>query len=1291
MHSSAEESASVITNCRIIQVNLFHKDNTDKAIKVYALLDDASDTTFVTTQVQRELGINGVQTSLDLSTMLGRQRISVERIDGLVVQRLDKRAEIELPKTYARETIPSRRDQIPRPETVNSWPHLRRIQAKIPPYDEDVDIGLLIGCNCPKAIKPMEVIRGKGEEPYAVRTSLGWSIVGPVATSNTPQDGYALDSTCHRILSREVISGASDNPNQLSFVLHGRTKEVINPSAINQMFELDFLEHKGTSKRSLSKEDREFIQIAERGILKNETIELPNNKTAALRRLSQLNRRFMGRNGQQYYEHYVEFMKKLIESGYAESVPEIPEADHTSHDQGRKKQNVWYIPHHGVYHPKKPNKIRVVFDCAAEYQNESLNKHLLQGPDLTNSLTGVLCRFRQEPIAFMCDIEGMFHQVKVKEEYRDLLRFLWWEDGDLTEEPKEYRMTVHLFGATSSPGCANFALKSTANDFEEEFGASAADFLRNDFYVDDGLKSVPLVDEAVKLIASVKQMCSRGGFRLHKFVSNSKEVIRRIPEQDRADGVKELDLDLDSLPLERALGVHWCVEFDCFQFTIVLQDKPCTRRGILSTVSSIFDPLGFVAPLLLDGKSILQELCRREVGWDDPIPDEVKVKWERWRSDLLEVQHITIPRCYKPDNFGRVVNAQLHHFSDASVKGYGQCSYLRLVNENQRVHCSFVMGKSRVAPLKPVTIPRLELTAAVCSVRISQQLQRELEYTIDQEYFWTDSKVVLGYIANESRRFHVFVANRVQEIQENTSVDQWKYVESKQNPADEASRGLKTQELLNSRWITGPEFLWENENHFLINGCQDHEVQEHDPEVKKSVALATTASTQIAQAHSEKISLAKRVEYFSDWFRAKRAVALCQRYIRLLRDRAHKNQCSHEEVQRLNISDLKTAECTIIRDAQIEAFKEEVVVLQKMKQENANPDNRVFARQRKATMKTSSSLYKLDPFLDVDGILRVGGRLRRVSLADDIKFPIILPRNSHVTKLIVKHFHERTHHQGKGMTLNEVRSNGFWVVSDPSVVANIISSCVKCQKLRGAVQEQRMSDLPEDRLEPTPPFTYCAVDYFWPFIIKDGRKELKRYGVLFTCMASRAVHIETANSLETDTFINALRRFICRRGPIRQLRSDQGTNFVGARTELAQALAKMDQQKIKTKLLEEQCDWFSFKMNVPAASHMGGVWERQIRSVRNVLSSLLQDNGRQLDDESLRTLMCEAEAIVNSRPLTVNQLADPDSPSPLTPNHLLTMKTKVVLAPPGAFQPADVYCRKRWRRVTHLANEFWTR
>ena len=258
-----------------------------------------------------------------------------------------------------------------------------------------------------------------------------------------------------------------------------------------------------------------------------------------------------------------------------------------------------------------------------------------------------------------------------------------------------------------------------------------------DFYIDYSLKSVPLVDDTVKLVVSIKQIkdqCSKGGFQLHKFVSNSKEVIRRIPEQDRADDVKELDLDLDSLPLEHTFGIHWCVESDCFQLATVLQDKPCTRRGILSTVSSIFDPLRFIVPLLWDGKSIFQDLCCHEVGWDDPIPENIKVKWEKWRSDLLEVQCISIPRCYKPDDFGRVVSAQLHHFSDTSIRGYGQCSYLCLVDKNQRAHCSFVTGKSRVALLKPVTIPHLELTTTVYSVRIRQQLQLELEYTIDKEY-----------------------------------------------------------------------------------------------------------------------------------------------------------------------------------------------------------------------------------------------------------------------------------------------------------------------------------------------------------------------------------------------------------------------------------------------------------------------------------------------------------------------------------------------------------------------------
>ena len=316
-------------------------------------------------------------------------------------------------------------------------------------------------------------------------------------------------------------------------------------------------------------------------------------------------------------------------------------------------------------------------------------------------------------------------------------------------------------------------------------------------------------------------------------------------------------------------------------------------------------------------------------------------------------------------------------------------------------------------------------------------------------------------------------------------------------------------------------------------------------------------------------------------------------------------------------------------------------------------------------------MYKLDPFIDDNGILRVGGRLRRPNLNDDHKFPIILPKNDHVSSLIVRYFHENVKHQGRGITLNELRSNGYWIIQGTAAVSKCITECTVCCKLRGATQEQKMADLPIDRMDPTPPFTYAAVDYFGPWIIKERRKELKRYGFLFTCLASRAVHLEVSHSLSTDSFINALRRFVCRRGPVRQLRSDQGTNFIGARGELKDALRELDHEKITSEMLKNHCDWVVFKMHVPNASHMGGSWERQIRTVRNVLSAMLDTNGAQLDDESLVTFFCEAEAIVNSRPLTVESINDPDSLRPLSPNHLLTMKSKIVLPPPGIFGSAD--------------------
>lgn len=375
-------------------------------------------------------------------------------------------------------------------------------------------------------------------------------------------------------------------------------------------------------------------------------------------------------------------------------------------------------------------------------------------------------------------------------------------------------------------------------------------------------------------------------------------------------------------------------------------------------------------------------------------------QWESWLSDLENLQKLQIPRCFAPENLGTIRRTELHHFSDASSHGYGQCSYIRVVSED-RVHCSLVIGKARVAPTKVVTIPRLELTAAVVFSAISSMLKEELELKIDQEYFWTDSQVVLGYINNEARRFHVFVANRVQRIREATDPAQWHYIDTNQNPADHASRGLKVAELISSDWLTGPKFLWERD----ITPKPTSELLVGHPEVRTTQVLQTNA---VKEEH-----FLDRLKRFSKWHTTVNVVA---------------------RIQQLG-KRVKTAELMwktslmLVKLAQNDAFKEEIRTLSHGK------------------LPHSHQLFQLDPILQ-DGILRVGGRLKQASLPLDLKHPVSLPRDGVITRLILGYCHEKTQHQGRGQTLNELRANGYWVVGGSKVVVNYIKQCVVCRRAR---------------------------------------------------------------------------------------------------------------------------------------------------------------------------------------------------------------------------------------------------
>ena len=436
----------------------------------------------------------------------------------------------------------------------------------------------------------------------------------------------------------------------------------------------------------------------------------------------------------------------------------------------------------------------------------------------------------------------------------------------------------------------------------------------------------------------------------------------------------------------------------------------------------------------------------------------------------------------------------------------------------------------------------------------------------------------------------------------------------------------------------------------------------------------------------------------SGWFRCIRVLATIRRFISLCKQKIRERKCDElqpvqpvlqpEISEHLTMNDLQESENCLLRMIQNKYFKGELKLL--MSIENCMK-GREGEKKRKSVLKKSSSLLKLDPHVDETGIIRVGGRIRNSILHESVKHPVILPRKSPLTLAAIRWIHQLVEHSGRYTTLNELRVRGYWVVNGNSITRSMISNCVRCRYLRGKAGEQKMSDLPQERVSDDPPFTFCGVDMFGPFTIKERRSELKRYVILFTCFSSRAIHLETTISMETDSFISALRRFIGRRGDVRSIRSDNGGNFVGAENELKKALTEFDHEKIRGFLQSKGADWIEWQRNPPHASHMGGVWERQIRSVRNILSSLLKTHGHILNDESFRTLMVEAEAIVNSRPLTVDNISDPDSLDPLSPMNILTLKSKVTRGPPGVFQKADLYCRKRWRRVQHLANEFWLR
>ena len=472
---------------------------------------------------------------------------------------------------------------------------------------------------------------------------------------------------------------------------------------------------------------------------------------------------------------------------------------------------IWYLPHFSVRNINKPGKVRLVFDAAVRTSGVSLNDQLDSGPDLLQSLPGVLTRFRQYVVAFKADIRDMFLRVGVRPEDRSAQRFVW-RGVDRTTNPDTYEMTCLVFGAKSSPSSAIYVKNKNASSFSGTRKEASESIVKNS-YMDDYLASKSTICEARSLIRDVIYINAQAKFDMHSWGSNDMRVLNSVPK-DRAVAV-ENKKELCDQGGERVLGMYWDTHSDELRFNVNMNRiqanilngaiKP-TKRQVHCVIMSVFDPLGFLAPFTLKSKILMQEVWRYGIGWDDQLRDEEHTDWIAWLGKLRDIRDCRIPRCITPKSNQRA-SAQLHVFCDDSLKAYAAAAYLRFEMEKAQAHVMLVTAKSRIASLKPMSVPPLQLQAALLGSRLAKSVEGELDIRITRRIFWSDSMTIIRWIKSEPRTKQIFVAHRLGEIGELTEASEWHWVPSGQNPSDDATRWTDGASQSHERWVSGPQFL----------------------------------------------------------------------------------------------------------------------------------------------------------------------------------------------------------------------------------------------------------------------------------------------------------------------------------------------------------------------------------------------------------------------------------------------------------------------------------------------------
>ena len=912
----------------------------------------------------------------------------------------------------------------------------------------------------------------------------------------------------------------------------------------------------------------------------------------------------------------------------------------------------YLIPHHCVYkNLQSLSKIRVVFDASARpfpFSDEvvSLNDVLHTGPKLQHDVSDVILNFRRHQIVFTTDICKMYRQILIAPEDRKFQHILWRDEP--TQPVREYELCTVTYGLACAPYLALRVLKQLAVDEQQSF-PRASRVLMNDIYVDDVVTGADNLADALSLKKELIQLLGCAGFALKKWTSNSSTFLDTVPIEDR-----ELALSIDSLDSQnvKILGIQFDASSDSFTYHVTPSSQFPTKRSILSTVARIFDPLGWIAPVVFFAKHFMQRIWKADIGWDESLPELLIDAWSSFQTQLPGLSRVRIPRLVVPLNTSSLT---IVGFCDASEAGYAAVVYLRAETSPYNVVVSLLKSKTRVAPVRSLSVPRLELCAAVLLARLIKSLLPFVnKLSIKEFVLCSDSTITLSWLKTPPYRLKTFVANRVVEITNNTRASDWYHVDTCANAADCASRGLLPTALLSHHlWWRGPPWLTQHRKLWPLVSMSPDPIPDL-PELKPAVSFVATQST----------------NYWIDWMQRFSSLLKLQYSMCFIKRFINNTREPEKHVGFLSAKELTSALESLVKFTQLFHFADEIELLQ--------------------AGKSSKRFRKLCPFLDPSGLLRVGGRLNYAHLPYDAKHPLLLPKNAHLTALIVLQYHRRYMHAGT-RTLQALLGSRFWIIASRQVIRRCISRCLICEKLRSQPVAPLMGQLPPSRVLPARPFLNVGTDFAGPFYLKESNRRnartFKAYFCLFVCMATKAIHLEAVTDLSTEAFLATLDRFVARRGLCENIYSDCGTNYVGASRVLGdlQAFWKNanNQREVGTRLAQMTIKWH---FNPPAAPHFGGLWEAAVKSVKFHMLRVIGD--RRLTYEEFATILARVEAILNSRPLCALS-SDVDSLDVLTPGHFLIGAP--LLAPPEPDYSQDTPLVKRWQLTRQIAQHVWRR